>query len=284
MPSYRLDRLEIHTGEGVSFSLPLASPVRRMMAYLLDVLIASGTVGVVTTVLSAFGLISTDLMLSLFVLASFIVFWGYWIVLETLWGGRTLGKLLLGLRVVDERALPLRPVQLVIRNLLRPIDQLPLLYLVGGVSLLASRWGQRLGDLAAGTVVVTVRKPALPTVGEEVLQGRRNEFARWPHLEARLRQRAMPQQVQLAVEALWRRERLEPRARLAVFAELAGSMRQLVEFPASACEGLSDEQYVRNVLHSLLRPRAAGAGGGSMGAHKGGLASSAPGGPSPAKS
>ena len=249
----RLDRLVVQTADGISFTLALAGPVRRLLALVLDWCVVAGSITVLSQLVSLGGAVRSDVTMAAVIGGSFVISWGYWMALEWAWGGQTIGKKVLGLRVVDERAMPLKPAQVVLRNLLRPIDSLPLLYLVGGVAVMLSPRCQRLGDLAAGTVVVAVRKPVLPVVDEQVLEGRHNSFAQYPHLESRLRQRASSEQVQLALETLRRRNRLEPSARVQVFEELAASMRELVEFPAAACEGLSGEQYVRNALHSILR-------------------------------
>jgi uncharacterized RDD family membrane protein YckC len=72
--------------------------------------------------------------------------------------GWTPGKYLSGLRVVSVDARPLSVGRVLIRNILRPIDTLPVLYLIGGISVLASRRSQRLGDFAAGTTVVNRRR------------------------------------------------------------------------------------------------------------------------------
>ena len=77
----------------------------------------------------------------------------YFIAFEGMFGA-TPGKLLRQLRVVRVDGTPLTLPMVVVRNLLKPIDWLPILYLIGGLSVLATRYSQRLGDLAAGTTVV----------------------------------------------------------------------------------------------------------------------------------
>jgi hypothetical protein len=76
-----------------------------------------------------------------------------------------------------------------------------------------------------------------------------------PHLAARLRQRVTPALAGVALDALVRRDQLDDGARVELFGELAGRLRKLVEFPAEAVEGLSDEQYVRNAVEILYRSR-----------------------------
>ena len=83
----------------------------------------------------------------------FLVFWAYPIVLEVCWG-RTLGKRVLGLRVVARDGAPLGWMQAIVRNLLRTVDMLPFGYAVGLLSCLCDSHGRRLGDLVAGSLVV----------------------------------------------------------------------------------------------------------------------------------
>ena len=68
-----------------------------------------------------------------------------------------------------------------------------------------------------------------------------------------LRQRASPGEAAIALQALVRRGELDPSARLSVFSELAAHFRAMVEFPAADTEGISDEQYVRNVVDILYK-------------------------------
>jgi len=161
---------------------------------------------------------------------------------------------MLRLRVMDRQGLRLQPSQIVIRNLLRFADGMPAFYLLGGVTSLINRHGQRLGDIAANTVVV--RTEELPQPGlSQVSKGRFNSLAGYPHLAARLRQRVSPKTAHVALQALLRRDRFDPAARVELFAELAAYFRAVVEFPAEATELLADEPYVRNVVELLFQTR-----------------------------
>ena len=125
----------------------------------------------------------------------------YCIVLEWRWSGQTIGKRLLGLRVIDERGLRLQLPQVVLRNIMRLIDAPPpLLYLIGGITALVSRKGQRLGDMAANTVVVRERRRQLPNL-EQIAPARYNSLLAWPHLAARLRSLASPDAVGMTVRS-----------------------------------------------------------------------------------
>ena len=153
----------------------------------------------------------------------------------------------LGLRVIDEQGLRLQLPQVVLRNIMRLIDALPLVYLIGGVAAVVSRKGQRLGDMAANTVVVRERRRQRPDL-EQLAPARYNSLLAFPHLAARLRSLANPEAVGMAVQAVSRRDGYEPMARVELFHELAEYFRGLVSFPEAVLEGLTDEQYLRSVL------------------------------------
>jgi len=184
----------------------------------------------------------------------FIVSIGYGMAAEWYWRGQTVGKRLLRLRVMDAQGLRLQFSQIVIRNLLRFVDMLPAFYLVGGIACLVSRRAQRLGDLAANTIVVRNPRITKPDL-DQLLAGKYNSLRDYPHLEARLRQRISPAEASIAMQALLRRDRLEPQARVELFEGIAAYFRSKVEFPPEATDGITDEQYVRNVLDVLYRTR-----------------------------
>jgi uncharacterized RDD family membrane protein YckC len=250
--------LEIRTPEGIVFSQPLAGPASRCLAWVLDAVVAFAVAGVLTRVLSLLALASPDAGRALSILAYFAVSIGYSVALEWWWRGQTLGKRLLRLRVVDAHGLRLRFSQIALRNLLRVVDMLPVFYLVGGAASIFNRKAQRLGDVAANTVVVCAPRFPLPDL-EQLLAGKYNSLLAYPHLTARLRQRVSPAEAAIPLEALLRRNALAPDARVQLFAELAAHFRAKVPFPEAATEGIADEQYVRNVVDILFRPQRAGA-------------------------
>lgn len=246
--------LNIATPEGVTFALPLAGPVSRCVAMFVDFAVISAAMMVLRPLLGLMNLGLGDFGGAIAILLQFVIGETYFMLSELLGRGQTIGKKVLGLRVMDERGLKLRPAQVIIRNLVRLADMLPVMYLVGGASCFLSRRCQRLGDLAAGTVVVRSRKLKQPDV-ESVLGGKYNSFRQHPHLEARLRQKVTTEEAQLALSALVRRPELEAAAAVSVFGRLAALFREKVKFPEEVEFGLSDEQYVRNVADSLYRRR-----------------------------
>jgi uncharacterized RDD family membrane protein YckC len=247
--------LRIRTPEGVVFSYRLAGPITRALAWAIDFLIGMVVTIAVGSLLTYLHFLSRDIATGLTLVAFFVTSIGYGILFEWLWRGQTPGKRLLRLRVIDGNGLRLQFYQLFLRNLLRPVDSLPVFYLVGGLAALLSRRAQRLGDLAADTVVVHTPRYSEPDL-EQLLAGKFNSLRRSPHLAARLRQRVTPEEARLALSALLRRESYDPEARVALFAELASHFKSLVTFPAEDTEALPDEQYVRNVVDILFRSKA----------------------------
>ncbi len=182
----RTGALEIRTPEGILFSQMLAGPVTRFYAWLVDWFCITGIVISVNRFLSLLQLVDPNLATAATMLGYFVISIGYGILFEWFWRGQTLGKKLFRLRVVDAEGLRLQFNQIVTRNLLRFVDALPALYFVGGmVSWLNSRC-QRLGDLAANTVVI--RNPRLrePEFGR-VLPDKFNSLRQYPPRRSRFR-------------------------------------------------------------------------------------------------
>ena len=247
-----MNELRIKTPEGVLFSFPLASPISRFLAWTIDAAVITAAGSMLGVCMNLLSLINHDIAGALTVIAYFAISIGYGICAEWYWRGQTIGKRFLRLRVVDEQGLRLSFSQIVIRNLLRAVDLLPGLYLIGGISSLFSPRAQRLGDIAAGTVVI--RSPAIPEPDlDQLISGKFNSLRQFPHLEARLRQRISPVEARVLLNALLRRDDFDPAARVPLFAELAAHCRSLVRFPAEATDTLADEQYVRNVVDILFR-------------------------------
>ena len=250
--NHKTSTLSIRTPEGIHFSLILASPVIRFLAWVVDIFCIMAMVNLVGALIGIFGIISWDIASALSILVYFIISIGYGIAMEFYWRGQTLGKRILKIRVMDEQGLQLTFYQIVIRNLLRFVDNLPLVYLVGGLTAFISPKFQRLGDLAANTIVARIPRISEPDM-DQILPDKYNSFKGYPHLEARLRQRSSPEEAGIALQALLRREQLDPPARIELYREIASHFKKIVPFPAEATDGISDEQYIRNVVEALFR-------------------------------
>jgi uncharacterized RDD family membrane protein YckC len=140
----------VATPEGIELTLRLAGPVPRALAWMIDFLLRAAVVLLVSMFAAYFGRAGWGLVL----IAAFFVEWLLPAAFEARWGGQTPGKRMLGLAVLNDDGTPLRWPGALTRNLLRAADFLPFLYGVGLIAMLANRDFKRLGDLAAGTVVV----------------------------------------------------------------------------------------------------------------------------------
>lgn len=244
--------LQIRTAEGVVFSQLLAGPVTRFMAWLIDLMCIAAAMMILGYALSLLKLLSPDFAGALTALAYFIISIGYGIAFEWAWRGQTIGKRLFRLRVVDVEGMKLQFNQVAVRNLLRFVDSLPALYFVGGLTCWFSSKCQRLGDIAANTIVVRNPRVTEPDL-DQLLAGKYNSLRQHPHLAARLRQRVSPSEAAVALAAILRRDELDLVARVELFAELAAHFREKVAFPEEVSDGVTDEQYVRNVVDVVCR-------------------------------
>jgi uncharacterized RDD family membrane protein YckC len=254
MKSQRPSRLSIETPEGVVFSFELATPVTRALAWTVDTAAITAGGILASEVAKLVSKASPDVASAVSVVGYFLVSTLYAIVLEWRWRGQTIGKRLFGLRVIDVHGLRLQLPQIALRNLLRMVDMLPFFYLVGGLTAVFSRNAQRLGDMAASTIVTRERREEMPDL-ERIAPAKYNSLLSQPHLAARLRSLVSPEAAALAVRAVTLRDGYDARARVAMFRDLAAHFRSLVEFPEEAVENLTDEQYVRSVLRVIYAAR-----------------------------
>ena len=244
--------LNIRTPEGISFSFVLASPIIRMLAWIIDLFILMALAQIIIIPIHFIGIISPDFAIALQIISFFILFLGYHIFLEWKWNGQTLGKRILRLRVADEAGNRLILSQIVMRNLFRTVDALPFTYIVGGIAALFSKKYQRLGDFAAGTVVIQQPRIIKPDL-KEISNGKYNSFRKHASIEALLRSKITPREASLALAALLRRSNLETHAQLQLFQELANHFKTKIDFPPELLDELSDEQLIRNIIDSLYR-------------------------------
>lgn len=113
--------------------------------------------------------LTPDAILGIYILVQFAIISFYHLFFELIWNGQTPGKRRVGIRVVGANGLPVTATGVIIRNIVRLFDFLPVFYAVGLVVLFGSKTTQRLGDLAARTVVIYERKGlALETVREDL--------------------------------------------------------------------------------------------------------------------
>lgn len=151
-------RHAIETPEGVTFFIRTAGPFVRAQAAAIDLTLKMLAIVVVLLFAGVLG----SLGVGLGFLGAFGVYWGYSIAFEMFNGGVTPGKGAFDLQVRSAEGTPVTWSGSILRNLLRMVDLLPFAYLAGLVSMTATRRFQRLGDLAAGTIVCYRRDNVLP--------------------------------------------------------------------------------------------------------------------------
>ena len=153
--------LRIETPENVVLTYQMAGPAIRLAAYLLDVGVRFVLIIVVGSVLLITGVVMPGASGGLLLIAHFLNEWFYFVVCEGFFKGKTVGKHVFGLRVIQEQGHPMTFWSAMLRNLVRAAESFPL-YGPAFISMLCSRRFQRLGDLVARTVVIQERRVSLP--------------------------------------------------------------------------------------------------------------------------
>ena len=162
-------RVTIETPEHVTLSYEVAGPSSRMVAAFLDHLIIALTIAAVVLLAVSLQVTiaqSMSVAIAIIVGGPLLLVVVYFTIFEVSWSGQTPGKRAAGLRVMRDDGTPVSLLDVLIRNTVRIVDFLPYLYFVGGTVSFFQRHGKRLGDLAAGTVVVKLRETSLTEVGD----------------------------------------------------------------------------------------------------------------------
>jgi uncharacterized RDD family membrane protein YckC len=167
------DQLSIDTPELVAIEMPLAGIGSRFIALLVDYLIWFAgllVLGLLATFLmpgiEAFSKISAQWATAIYIFIIFLLNWGYFTLFEAFWNGRTPGKRVARIRVIQRSGRAIGLFESMARNLVRYVDQVPFFYGVGVIAMFVTKQHQRLGDLAAGTLVVRDREQEAPLWGE----------------------------------------------------------------------------------------------------------------------
>lgn len=151
------DRVAIATPEGVELEVDLGGLGSRFLAQMIDWVLTALVIAALAILLYAIG---GGVATAVFLVLAFLIWFGYDVLFEVLANGRTPGKRLCGLRVVRSGGQPIGFVASAVRNLMRLVDGPLTLYLGGIISVVVSKKNQRLGDMAADTLVV--REPPAP--------------------------------------------------------------------------------------------------------------------------
>ena len=257
--------------EGVRLDLAIAGPAPRIIAYGIDLLIMA--VCVVLTFVTVFASLPVGnaigkwfasllpktanhahpgnpngalpaqlggIVFAIFVLAQFVIESGYFIFWEMLTGGRSPGKALVGLRVVRRNGLPIELGNSMVRNVFRIVDLLPANYLVGLISMLLSPSGERLGDHAAGTIVIRLDRPQ---AAGEIATSRNPQTL---SLTREQLARIGPREIELIRGTLRRLSTIPEDRADQLLAEVTETMRQRLELPE--LPGSDPREFLRDLL------------------------------------
>jgi uncharacterized RDD family membrane protein YckC len=249
------DRYIIDTPENIEFAYDVGGIGSRFLAAIVDSLLI-GIAEIVVFVLIGLTISSLDLgasatgsvLAALGGLLAFAILWGYYIAFELLWNGQSPGKRMIGLRVVREGGRPITFVGSAIRNLIRIVDFLPFFYGIGVVVMFVDRRARRLGDLAAGTLVVKERRgvslesltaPGTTLVPIKARHGEPLPQPTLPNVEL-----LNDRDYNLIQEFLSRRDELGRDARLRLGVQLAGGLQARLGLP----QGGDAERFLQYVV------------------------------------
>jgi uncharacterized RDD family membrane protein YckC len=231
--------IDVRTGESVAIRYELAGLGSRFLAVLIDLILQIALAIAVLLSLAQWSRtagrnVPVDANanawgIALLVLMMFTIFIGWFIIFEIWWSGRTPGKRALGLRVVRDGGFPIDSGAAVIRNLVRLVEFGFGFYAISAVSALLSPQNKRLGDFAAGTIVVRDRADAVPDLDAYLSRPARTDTG-------------LSEDDRLLVERfIARRATLEPAARLRLAAGLAERIRPTLRAPYT---NLDDESLL----------------------------------------
>jgi uncharacterized RDD family membrane protein YckC len=227
------------TPEHVPIKLVTAGLGTRFGALLIDFLIILA----LSTLVSIAGLALPDaLRSSVVITASFLIGFGYHPFFEVRWEGRTPGKRAFGLRVMDDRGLPLSAQQALVRNVVRVADFLPAGYGLGSIFAFFDPLNRRLGDVVARTIVVDER--GVLGQAPRLTAARRYNSLRTPRVRRLARHRIGLEERELLVTLCMRSDALNPQARFELMEAAAARYRRVLDIDDAH---LSGEALVRDL-------------------------------------
>lgn len=233
----------------------MAALVDSLLLLLLQVLVL-GVMGVVLTVVGddQEGHQAGPWIVAGLALLSFALLWGYYLLFEMIWNGQSPGKRWVGLRVIKDSGAPISFVDSTIRNLVRLVDFLPVYYGIGVIVMFFNDRAQRLGDLAAGTVVVRERKEV--TLASLTAA---SHSPPPPDSPADLEVSSLtPDDYDLIVRFLQRRQELANRADLAC--KLASTVAARLGLSPQGLSPSAAEEFLERVADACRRRARAGGG------------------------
>lgn len=160
-------RYRVEIPGGINLEAQVVGPIPRCFAFAIDLGIRGIIIFIMSLLSIPFG--SFGMGGGFFLIFLFVIEWLYPVLFEVFARGQTPGKKLLKITVVNDDLSPVTLGTSMVRNLLRTVDFLPLFYLAGLVTMLSNQRFQRLGDLAAGTLVISMPESSKPAVVKEIV-------------------------------------------------------------------------------------------------------------------
>lgn len=246
------ETLVLETPEQLEINYSIARLGSRFIAALwdslfiaiLEILLFLG-VGAVLNALGGLDSVATEnWVIAIAVLLIFVILWGYYVIFELIWNGQSPGKRLVGIRTVRYNGQPIGIVESAIRNIVRIIDFLPTGYGFGVVSMFADRQSRRLGDFAAGTIVVH-DKPAvaLRDLGEQLMENEKYLEPAIPNLNS-----LSDIEIEAVRRFLSRRDELANEIQMASYLATRVRDRLEIEMPSDApITALDNLEFLRRV-------------------------------------
>ncbi len=234
------ERHIVATPEHISFSYDIAGIGSRFMAAFADFLAYFVMAIGVSIVYGQINRRISDPALSsaleaVYIGFTFVLYWAYYILFELVWGGQSPGKRLVGLRVIRIDGAPATPGQIVIRNVMRLVDLFPGFYVTGLVTMFLNSQSRRLGDFAAGTLVVREgRKVSLSQVSGSLTPSIALSEQAAAEAAALPMHRLDRERRNLAREFIARRQNMPPRQRAILAMQIAGAISQQLDLPQPA--------------------------------------------------
>lgn len=242
-----MSELTITTPEHVPIRLEPAGAGSRFLAIMIDAVITAAIATAIFAIIST--VLPRGVAAAIFVTVNFFLTWSWHLWFETRKQGRTPGKRMLKIRVIDARGLPVSLHQSLVRNITRTLDFVPAFYGVGAIAMMSSKSRRRLGDIIADTLVVRDAQPL--AYRGQLASERRHNSLRTPRVLRLARHRISLEEREFLLTLCMRADRMSAEARYDLMEEVAQVYREKLGIEE---EQMSGENLVRDLTAVLFNP------------------------------
>jgi uncharacterized RDD family membrane protein YckC len=251
--------ISVPTPESVEFAHELAGIGSRFVASVIDTALQAIMIAGVALIfglwtslpLRSFSEFLGTWVAAVSILLTFLIFWGYYILFEVLWNGQTPGKRVAGIRILKDGGYPIGFLDSVVRNLLRPVDFLPMFYGVGVVVVFLNSRCKRVGDFAAGTIVVKERRIEMPrSLNFSSLQSQEDVFIGGQRLTNI--HKLSETELDVVRRFLTRRHVIQKEARLALARKIARPLIKKLSMQSELIIG-REEEFLEKIARAYSR-------------------------------